>query len=237
MTLNEIAYNIKNIVEGGRHGEDSSISIRQIKHMVHYHRARLITKWTEGGRYVADTFLSNKSYAIGTSSSYMGEFTISRYLNFPGNKGLFNIQIYDRDGIPNRSIDAVNIPFYRQEEIEYYKHSRFFLSGQIYAVIHESTTTSLGNRVYLFQDGEPLTGGGRAYVTMLEAEPTATTTDYPMPEELIPELVRSILSIEFGVMLKVGEDLTNNSMDDKFSTKKAPEAATPKTKQKAKTTK
>ena len=49
MTLNEIAYNIKNIVEGGRHGEDSSISIRQIRHMVNYHRARLITKWTEGG--------------------------------------------------------------------------------------------------------------------------------------------------------------------------------------------
>ena len=237
MTLNEIAYNIKNIVEGGRHGEDSSISIRQIRHMVNYHRARLITKWTEGGRYVADSFLTNRSYTIQESSNYMGEFTITRYLNFPGNKGLFNIQIYDRDEIPNKSIHAVNIPFYRQEEIEYYKHSRFFSSGQIYAVIHEFSTSDLGTRVHLFQDGEPLTGGGKAYVTMLEAEPTNTIVDYPMPEELIPELVRSILSIEFGVMLKVGEDLTNNSMDDKFSTKKAPEAATPKTKQKAKTTK
>ena len=95
----------------------------------------------------------------------------------------------------------------------------------------------MGTRVHLFQDDEPLSGGGKAWVTFLEAEPASSTNEYPMPEELIPELIRSILSIEFGVMLKVGEDLTNNSMDDKFSTKKAPEAATPKTKQKAKTTK
>lgn len=237
MTLNEIAYNIKNIVEGGRHGEDSSISIRQIRHMVNYHRARLITKWTEGGRYVADTFLSNKSYAISQGSTTLGEFTIGKFLNFPGNKGLFNIQIYDRDGIPNKSVQAVNIPFYRQEEIEYYKNSKFFPSGKIYAVIHEFTGTTMGTRVHLFQDDEPLSGGGKAWVTFLEAEPASSTNEYPMPEELIPELIRSILSIEFGVMLKVGEDLTNNSMDDKFSTKKAPEAATPKTKQKAKTTK
>ena len=44
ITLNEIAYNIKNLVEGGISGEDSNLSIRQIKHMVDYHRANLLTK-------------------------------------------------------------------------------------------------------------------------------------------------------------------------------------------------
>ena len=42
MTLNEIAYNIKNIVERGIAGEDSNLSIRQIKSMVDYHRAQLL---------------------------------------------------------------------------------------------------------------------------------------------------------------------------------------------------
>ena len=49
MTLDEIAYNIKNLVSGGIHGEDSNISLRQIKAMIHYHRAQLLLKYTDGG--------------------------------------------------------------------------------------------------------------------------------------------------------------------------------------------
>ena len=52
MTLNEIAYNIKNIVEGGISGEDSKISIRQIKAMIHYHRAGILQKYTNNGRNI-----------------------------------------------------------------------------------------------------------------------------------------------------------------------------------------
>lgn len=41
-TLNEIAYNIKNIAEGGVAPDDSNITLKQIKHMIHYHRANLL---------------------------------------------------------------------------------------------------------------------------------------------------------------------------------------------------
>jgi len=42
ITLNEIAYNIKNIAYGGSTSTENSISLRQIKHWIHYHRAKLI---------------------------------------------------------------------------------------------------------------------------------------------------------------------------------------------------
>lgn len=44
ITLNEIAYNIKNIAYGGDTGIENSINIRQIKHWVHYHRSKLISE-------------------------------------------------------------------------------------------------------------------------------------------------------------------------------------------------
>jgi hypothetical protein len=42
ITLNEIAYNIKNLAYGGSTSTENSISLRQIKHWIHYHRAKLI---------------------------------------------------------------------------------------------------------------------------------------------------------------------------------------------------
>jgi len=42
ITLNEIAYNIKNITYGGSNTTENTIPLRQIKHWIHYHRAKLI---------------------------------------------------------------------------------------------------------------------------------------------------------------------------------------------------
>ena len=42
ITLNEIAYNIKNLAYGGQNSAENNISTAQIKHWIHYHRAKLI---------------------------------------------------------------------------------------------------------------------------------------------------------------------------------------------------
>ena len=49
ITLNELAYNIKNIAYGGHATDESSISTKQIKFWIHYHRARLIAENLERG--------------------------------------------------------------------------------------------------------------------------------------------------------------------------------------------
>jgi hypothetical protein len=41
ITLNEIAYNIKNLAYGGKNSTENNISIQQIKHWIHYHRAKI----------------------------------------------------------------------------------------------------------------------------------------------------------------------------------------------------
>tara|TARA_R100000700_G_scaffold33521_1_gene41287 strand:- start:1818 stop:2909 length:1092 start_codon:yes stop_codon:yes gene_type:complete len=42
ITLNEIAYNIKNLAYGGKNSTENNINILQVKHWIHYHRAKLI---------------------------------------------------------------------------------------------------------------------------------------------------------------------------------------------------
>ena len=82
MTLDEIAYNIKNLVEGGISGEDSNLSIRQIKHMIHYHRANLLTKYTDSGRFISDAMLQTVS---GPNTAAL---TVPKILGWPKNRAI-----------------------------------------------------------------------------------------------------------------------------------------------------
>jgi len=49
ITLDQIAYNIKNLAYGGTTSTENQIGIVQIKHWVHYHRAKLIVDYAEKG--------------------------------------------------------------------------------------------------------------------------------------------------------------------------------------------
>ena len=51
-SLNEIAYNIRNIARGGYASDDELISIKQIKHWAHYHRAQLLMNYTSNGKFI-----------------------------------------------------------------------------------------------------------------------------------------------------------------------------------------
>ena len=51
-TLNEIAYNIKNIATNGRASDDFDISLSQIKLWVIYHRNKILLEITNNGRFI-----------------------------------------------------------------------------------------------------------------------------------------------------------------------------------------
>jgi len=59
ITLNEIAYNIKNLAYGGKNTLENNISITQIKHWIHYHRARIITDNISKGILNSSNIYSN----------------------------------------------------------------------------------------------------------------------------------------------------------------------------------
>ena len=69
ITLNEIAYNIKNLAYGGNTSTENSISLRQIKHWIHYHRAKLIADNIDKGITNNEALYQPMSLTLRNSTS------------------------------------------------------------------------------------------------------------------------------------------------------------------------
>ena len=75
ITLNEIAYNIKNLAYGGKTSTENNISLRQIKHWIHYHRAKLIADNIDKGilndqSLYQEMALTLRNSTSGTAADY-----------------------------------------------------------------------------------------------------------------------------------------------------------------------
>ena len=69
ITLNEIAYNIKNLAYGGVTSLENTISLRQIKHWIHYHRAKLIADNIDKGITNLEALYQRVSLTLRNSTS------------------------------------------------------------------------------------------------------------------------------------------------------------------------
>ena len=207
MTLNEIAFNIKNIVEGGVHSTDSNISLRQIKAMIHYHRAQLLSKYTDSGRYLSEKLYSYKRDAITD-----GYIDLPEMIGFPNNRALISVMLEGISGGANLS-DATIVPVFTEEDAQFHLQSRFSpVDNQIYGVIDGSQS-----RInFFFNEGITEYEDANAIITIkyIASKPEDGKMGYPIPDELVATLVETVLSKEFNVMLTVGKDVTNNSLDD-----------------------
>ena len=203
MTLDEIAYNIKNVVEGGVHGTDSNISLRQIKAMIHYHRAQLLLKYTDSGRYLSEKMMS----FFNTSFPESGVISLTdiEFVGFPNNRGLVSVSLWPSSDLNEE--ERISIPIENEADKEFFVNSRFTGSG-FRAYIGR------GN-LYIYEGTELFTDTNyRVIVKYIAAKPEDGAMGYPIPDELIPTLTETVLSKEFNVMITVGNDVTNNSLDD-----------------------
>ena len=202
MTLNEIAYNIKNIVEGGATTLDSNISIRQIQAMIHYHRAQLLLKYTDNGRYLSSAIISQ--YDDNLNNGYID---IPPILGFSNNKAIVSIEI-TKDG------EKQSVPLCYGPDKEFFFESRFGPSDErVIAVIGDDEDTGYTRRIYFYSGLDELTSGN-VIIRAVSSQPLDGPNGYPIPEELISTLVETILKKEFNVILSVGKDYTDNTVDD-----------------------
>ena len=203
MTLNEIAYNIKNIVEGGLHGTDSNISLRQIKSMIHYHRAQLLLKYTDSGRYLSEKIMSYYNESI--PSSGVVSMSDIEFVGFPNNRGLVSVSLWPSSDLNEE--ERISIPIENEADKEFFINSRF--TGEGFRVY-------LGRGgLYIYEGNEPFTDTDyRIVIKYIASKPVDGTMGYPIPDELVPTLTETVLSKEFNMMLTVGKDVTNNSLDD-----------------------
>ena len=94
ITLNEIAYNIRNLAYGGINSIENNIDIRQIKHWIHYHRAKLIADNIDKGitndQSLYQTFqLTLRQSTTGDAANYYEAYDL--WQKDPGNNTAPNI--------------------------------------------------------------------------------------------------------------------------------------------------
>ena len=207
VSLEEITYNIKNLVEGGISGEDSNLSIRQIRHMVHYHRANLLTKYTDSGRFTSDAMFQTVTKDLTSSS-----FKIAELIGWANNRALKEIYIQKTNGSSPKYhvgiVSEANKSFFEESRFAPNKHQFF------------CTTTPGGNYKIYENDGQPFSDGTyKATIIAVFADPIlisgSVSLRYPIPMELVGSLVETVLAKEFNIYLRTSADYANNSVDDK----------------------
>jgi len=205
MTLNEIAYNIKNILEGGAATLDSNISIRQIQAMIHYHRAQLLLKYTDGGRYISSAITSKINEAIDDD---FGFIEIPPLLGFSNNRAIVSIEVETQG-------EKQSVPICYGPDKEFFFESRFGPSTErIIAVIEDDGDEFGDRRIYFYSGQNEALTDGFVRVRAVLSQPQDGPNGYPIPDELIPTLTQTVLAKEFNMMLTVGKDYTNNTVDD-----------------------
>ena len=206
MTLNEISYNIKNLVEGGITGEDSNLSIRQIRHMVHYHRANLLTKYTDSGRFVSDAMFQEISR---TTANLNG---IPEVLGWANNRAIRDI-VVQKIGITTKQH---NVAIINESNRNFFEASRFAPNKEQFYI-----TTKPGGPWRIFEnDGQLFVDSTyQINITAVFANPSTAgaglDSRYPIPSELVGSLVETVLAKEFNMYLRTAADNANNSVDDK----------------------
>jgi hypothetical protein len=205
MTLNEIAYNIKNILEGGATTLDSNISIRQIQAMIHYHRAQLLLKYTDGGRHISSVITSKINEAIDDEFGYI---EMPPLLGFSNNRAIVSIEVEIQG-------EKQSVPICYCPDKEFFFESRFGPSTErVIAVIEDDGDAFDERRIYFYSGQNELVTDGFARVRVVLSQPQDGPNGYPIPDELIPTLTQTVLAKEFNMMLTVGKDYTNNTVDD-----------------------
>ena len=209
MTLSEIAYNIKNIVEGGISGDDSNLSLSQIKHMIHYHRAQLLTKYTDSGRFISDAMLQTVS---GPNTAAL---TVPKILGWPKNRAIKEVLLEQSN---NSGVNTIyNLPIILPSERDFFLATQFAPNENHYFCVYNANSNVNNTVQVLTSDGSPYTNSSQTIIVRAVFEnPTdiaGGSSSYAVPSELVGSLVESILAKEFNVYLKTSPDNINDSID------------------------
>ena len=243
-TLNEIAYNAINLIRGGRTSDDDDISIRQVKHMIHYHRANLLMNYTSNGRYLHPSVLQYYAASSSELDSDFVKYNVKRVnaprrtpnrmdvtkftkippiVSFNQGRGIAYIGLRKDDEVPYYAQETNNIPIhyttYNKFQFEY--DDRF--TGHLRrAFIHQEN-----NDLSIYVTNVRDTGGTQLDRNPLELEIQAVfsnptdipgfdddATPYPFPSELEGVLIQNLLAKEFGVITQGGTDIVNDAKND-----------------------
>ena len=213
-TLNEIAYNIKNIVEGGVGTDDSNLSMRQIKFLIHSTRANLLLKYTSNGRQTSESV-----YQIDVLTPKSTGVTYKPVLGFNDNRAIRSLAFKSSTSI-DEEYEALSIM---------QNHDRMFMSSSKFMAANSTKYATLAADKILIFEGTSIVSSGKVEMKAIFLDPTSVSsyvsddlTTYPIPVELIPPLNEEIIGKTLNMMYTLGQEQKqpNNQADERTESKK-----------------
>ena len=222
MTLNEIAYNLLNLVRGGRSNHDEHISLDQIKFNIKHYRAMFIRRDYERNgfisRHVEQDLGCIKLQRVDATKccSLPSECIVSRGEDLIPKTIRFNRQeaityVGDVTGtgtIPMVESSAVEwLPF---DKYTKKKYKAYMIEDYMY--IYNAEGLEFINVRGVFEDPEAVAKfancdqGNKCY--------DDSTTDFPIPMDMLNTINNGILSGELSLLATSKSDTTNDRMQD-----------------------
>jgi hypothetical protein len=220
MTLNEIAYNILNIVRGGRSNSDDHLSLSQIKFNIKYYRAMMIRRDIARNNFMSRHIEQDLGCLklIRVNASKCCDFDIDCEVYRTEKKIPRTVRANFKDMITYvGGVDGVNtIPIIQPDYVKfipydkYTKNQRkaFFIEDYLY--IYNPDGLELINVRGVFEDPEE--------VAKFDCDGTDCYDDnapFPMPADMIQAITTALLSGEMMMITTTVNDTTLDRMQDK----------------------
>ena len=220
MTLNEIAYNILNIVRGGRSNSDDHLSLSQIKFNIKYYRAMMIRRDLARNNFMSRHIEQDLGCLklIRVNASKCCDFDIDCEVYRTEKKIPRTVRANFKDMITYvGGVDGVNtIPIIQPDYVKfipydkYTKNQRkaFFIEDYLY--IYNPDGLELINVRGVFEDPEE--------VAKFDCDGTDCYDDnatVPMPADMIQAITTALLSGEMMMVTTTVNDTTLDRMQDK----------------------
>lgn len=241
VTLNEAAYNILNLLRGGRSSNNDYYSIEQIKFTIGYYRSLILRRDLErNGR----TFEVEQDLGmIGLELIDPGEGYIPQFngLVMRTSRDIpTTVRLKDRLGItsvnsPDRRFAFPLVDFQAARHMKYGKYTgktarSFFLENRVYligdpmstainAILNGVTTIAATPSGQLIQPMHIVVRGvfedpRKVYEFQNPEDEWDDEMEYPLPGDIYQRIVQSLLSGEFKVLTSTPTDMEANNVPD-----------------------
>ena len=214
-TLNEIAYNIRNLYRKGRGSNNDYLSLDQIKFLIKNYRAQYLRREFNKNESILDTFEQKVCVELEKVDASQCPDILMGYEVLRSKEKLRNFLrgttslLISYIGATNGTTRWQYVPAFAMEWNKYNKIN----SNRIKAFI-------LDNYLYVFPDCRVKFAMVRGILedpkdagSFFNENGTACyndDTDYPLPEDMISGITKDILSIDIQMMEKLGTNDTSN---------------------------
>jgi len=221
MTLDEIAYNILNLLRGGRSSNDELISVEQIKFNIKHYRAMFIRR-----DYARNGYVSNHlEQDLGCLE--LEQVDASRCCNLPQNCPVYRTKekppktvrfnftdAFTFIGKPNGTGTIPKVESYEIELLPYDKftsgHSKYYIIDDYIYVYNPKGLEAINVRG-VFEDPEDVAN----FSTCKDGECYDDQSPFPLPMDMVSTITAGMAAGELALLVGGINDTTNDRQQDK----------------------